>query len=224
LPLFIGLSINARIPVILLAFFALIAVSFSKVRLKRGKKTLNTSLQRLIPDDMYEWKSGIRKYFYLIHVFWISGIGASFFVAGIPVSIFMLGLIISAFYEKNESWQILISFEKNPEALLLYKIRNHIFLFLIATLPLALIFMIIHFEYWYIPVIELVMFLSIHIYAIILKYAYYSHNRESGNTAFLIVGTLLGLIPVTTPVLWILSIFLFYKARFNLNNYLHDYY
>ena len=222
-PLAILLLINSQYLIAIILLASTFSIGFLKIKTTWKRKTLNTFLQQLIPNDMYEWKAGIRKSFFPILIFWLLGLSLSFFVASVPIALFFIGIIMIDFYDKNESWQMLISFEKRPQALLMHKIKEHTLSLLILFAPLILAFMLFHSAYWHIPLVELVILLSIHIYAIISKYALYSHSDEQGSSAYLLIGTLIGLFPVTTPILWIASIFLFFKARNNLNTYLHDY-
>jgi hypothetical protein len=224
IPLIICLSLNEQWISVLLILLSAAGISFIDIKRKRGKRTLNTRLQQYIPSDMYEWKAGIRKYFFPIIIAWMIGFFTVLFVASVPTVIFIIGLILIEFYETNESWQILISHEAKAIRLLYNKILHHLIVFVIIVFPLVIAFVIFHPDIWFLPVIELIIFLSIHIYCIVLKYAFYIPNTYSGRSkVFLMVGIPIGLIPVTTPMLWIFSIYFFQKARINLNFYLNDY-
>jgi hypothetical protein len=118
---------------------------------------------------------------------------------------------------------MLISYQKSANKLLYHKIKRHLLIFSIITLPLIVAFIIFHLELWYIPFIEFVVLLSIHIYCIVLKYAFYSNNVGSVNPVLQMMGIFIGLIPPATPILWILSVFFFSKAKMNLYLYLNDY-
>lgn len=222
-PLFIILLVNKQWAISILLLLCVFFTGFVRMQFKWQQKTLNTCFQKLIFDDMVEWKAGIRKYFYPITGLWILGLFTSFFIASVPIAIFFIGILVIDFYEKNESWQILISSEKSPSDFLLHKIKRHILFFCAIVLPLVLAFIIFHTAYWYIVVIEVFVLLSVHIFSVVLKYAYYSYDKKSGNFAFLTVGIFIGLIPVTAPFLLIFSVYLFFKARYNLEYYLHDY-
>jgi hypothetical protein len=200
-----------------------LGISTVKINRSKQRKTLNTRLQQYIPSGMYEWKAGVRQYLYVLIIIWLLGLFAAFFVAGIPIAMLMFGVLMFDFYKTNESWQMLLSCQKNAGKFLYFKIKQHLTLFCILILPLLIVFMIFHFEFWYIAVIEFIILLSIHIYSIVLKYAFYSHSRSVVNPVFLTTGIVIGLIPITTPLLWLFSIYLFLKAQANLHFYLHDY-
>lgn len=188
------------------------------------RKTFNTSLQKLIPSDLYEWKAGIRKNFILLLIAYILGACFSWNIPVIPITMLIIGLTISDFFIAEESWQMLLSFEKNAGKMLLYKIRRHFLFYAICNLPLIILFVIFHYDLWYIPIIEFIMLLSIHIYTITMKFAYYEADKSGRvNSIIQLIGVVLGLIPVTTPFLLLFSGFLFKKACTNLKPLLHDF-
>ena len=223
IPLIICLLLRRQWLTIICLVICILGISSLKINQNKQRKTLNTHLQQLIPYGMYEWKAGIRQYFFPIAITWLLGLIMAFFFASVPVALFIIGLLIFDFYKINESWQILLSCQRNADKFLYFKIKQHVTLFSIITLPLIVAFMIFHFENWYIVVAEFVILLSVHIYAILLKYAFYSHDRNEVNPVFLMVGLFIGLIPITTLVLWLLSMYIFCKAKKNLIFYLNDY-
>jgi hypothetical protein len=223
LPIIICLLLHIQWQALALIVAGIICIPFIHFNWKKKNKTLNTRLQRWIPFDMYEWKASLRKYFYIILILWMIGLCTSFFVASIPIVLFVIGLLFSECYETNESWQMLLACQKSSGKFLYCKIKQHITRFSLLVLPLIIAFMIFHWELYYIVVIEFIILLSIHIYCIVLKYAFYSHDRSAVNPVFLMVGIFVGLIPITTPLLWLFSIYFFLKAQTNLYFYLHDY-
>jgi hypothetical protein len=224
LPVIVCIILHTHWQSLTLIFAGIICISFINFNWKKQNKTLNTRLQQWIPFDMYEWKAGVRRYFYLIFILWLIGVCTYFFVASIPIVIFVIGLLSFEWYEMNESWQMLLSFEKGTVQLLFHKIKQHFLVYGILVAPLIIIFMVFHFQLWYIPVIEFILFLSIQIYCILVKYAFYSYEgNRSGGRPFMLVGSMIGLIPLCTPLLWLLSIYFFRKAQINLNFYLYDY-
>jgi hypothetical protein len=216
------LACRQWLPVIYLVFMVL-GMGFIKINLKQQRKTLNTRLQQYIPSGMYEWKAGTRQYFFPLIIVWILGLCISFFAAGIPVAMLIIGLLIADFYKTNESWQILLSCQKSAVKILYYKIKQHFIVYTIIHLPFFILFMIFHFELWHVFVIEFVILLSIHIFCILLKYAFYSYSKSAVNPVFQMIGIFIGLIPLTTPLLWLFSGYLFMKTRANLYPYLNDY-
>jgi len=222
--LIISLVLHGRWLVLLFVVAGTLLISIIDYSVVIGRTTINTRIQRLISFDLYEWKAGIRRNFVLLIIIYVSGVCLSFYLAVIPVVMVVLGLIIVDFFGANESWQMLLSFEKSPGRLMLYKIRHHTLHYAVICLPLIALFILFHPDFWYVPVIEFVIMLTIHIYTITVKYAYYRPERGGRvNFVLQIVGIVLGLIPITAPFLLLFSIFFFQKACTNLKPLLYDY-
>jgi hypothetical protein len=209
-----------------ITLFAVVISSIIVVNLdfKPRHNSLNTMIQRLIPADCYEWKAGIRKRLIYILPLWVLGMAASFFVGVVPVILFLLGMLPLSFNEKNEPLQMILSYEKDANAFLFHKIKMQLMLFSIVAIPMVIAFLIFHSELWYLPLIEYFIFVTIHIYIILTKYAFYQPNLKSGNVQiFEAIGSLGIFIPFMLPVVWLLAIRFYFKSRKNLNLYLHDY-
>lgn len=204
---------------ILLAF--LVTVPGAELKQRR---TLNTKIQRLIPAKCLEWKSGVRKHFLVLIPVWILGFTTSFFIGSVPIALFVIGFITMSFYESGESYPMLIAFEMAPTRFISLKIKLHLALFSALAFPLIAAFCLFHIDNWYIPVIIYLIFISLSIYWIILKYAFYEPNSKLPVGQILgAIGILGALIPFILPVVWIFSVLYYFKSEENLNIYLHDY-
>ena len=193
------------------------------IRKKHQQKTLNTWIQRQIPDNAYEWKAGVRRYFRPLLVLWIVGLGTCYFFYPSLVATLLIGLSVLDFFRFNESRQMLLSCQQRPSKFLQNKIIQNVILLSLLILPQLVLTIIFRIEFWYIPVIEYVILLSILIYVIMIKYAFYSPQSDSVNTIRVTIGVFLGLNPMTTIVLWVLSFLRYRKACANLKLYLNDY-
>ncbi len=192
--------------------------------LKQKRKSLNTKLQEMIPIDCIEWKAGLRKQFFIIVPIWIIGAITSFFIGSVPIVIFILGISTFTFFERNESSQILLSYELNSQKLLWLKIKRQLQLFFIMVIPLIALFLVFHVESWYIPIVEYIIFCFLHIYVIVTKYAFYEPNTKPiAAQTFGGIGALGGIIPIFLPLVWLLTIWFYLKSINNLNLYLDDY-
>lgn len=190
---------------------------------KRRRRTGNTWLQRKIPYDAYEWKAGVRQSgFWLASVGAIGFFGAYFSIVGY-LSVFLTGLIVFDFYKQPEPWQFILSFRKSAGRFLFFRIGRNLLLFVLLTLPVVATLLAFHPGRWYVPLLEVVLLCGIHLYGIVLKYAYYSHRKVPVYSVPRMLGLIIGLNPFTAPLLWVFSVYLFIKARTNLNFYLHDY-
>jgi len=192
--------------------------------LKARHSNLNTKLQKLIPDDAFEWKAGLRKQFFVIVPVWIIATLTSFFVGSVPIAIFILGISTSTFFEKCEPYQFLWSYELSSKKLLLLKIKRQLQLFSIIVVPLIVLFLLFNFNRWYIPIAEYFIFCSLHIYSIMTKYAFFEPNiKPPAAQVFLNIGAVGLIIPIFLPVIWLLTIRFYLKSVNNLNFFLDDY-
>ena len=222
LPLLIAL-IYYELWVFVLAYFLfLIAIPF--IRISAKASSINSGLQKIIPDSNFEWKAGIRKNLILFVGVWFFGLITSFFVASVPIAIFILGVMVLSFYEKSESIQVLLANELSSGKFLAGKIRNHLIIFAVTIAPLFLSFIIFNPQYYYIPLIEFLIFVTLLVYTILLKYAFYQPHNKSGATGiFSMIGIICIFIPVFIPVVLLLSIKFLFQAVNNLNFYLNDF-
>ena len=222
LPILIPLIYYGLWTYLLLFTICLIAIPFLRISIKQS--SINSVFQRIIPDENFEWKSGIRKTLITFIGIWLIGLSTSFFVASVPIAIFVLGVIILNFYEKSEPLQILLADELNVKRFLIKKIKNHLLLFSVLIIPLILPFIVFNLEYYYIPLIEYAIFSILLIYTILLKYAFYQPNSKSGAMQiYTMIGVVSLFIPVLIPVVLLLSIKFAFQASNKLNFYLNDF-
>jgi len=192
--------------------------------LKTKKRNLNTKLQQFIPSDCFEWKGGVRQTFFILIPLWMIGLFTSFFIGSVPIVLFIIGIIPFSFYEKGEPYQMILAYEMGTNQFLFHKIKMQISLFSVLAIPLIAAFLIFNYDKWYIPIAEYFIFVSLYIYLILTKYAFYEPNRKSTSSqVFGTIGAFSGIIPLFLPVVWLLSIRFFFKSKENLNIYLNDY-
>jgi hypothetical protein len=191
---------------------------------KIRQTSLNTSIQKMIPSDCFEWKGGVRKTLVLIIALWFIGLGTSFFIGSVPIVLFVLGILPWSFNEKSEPLRMILAYELGPAIFLMHKIKLQLSLFTIISIPLIIAFLLFHPDKWYIPIAEYLIFITSYIYIILTKYAFYRPNHKStGAQGWMAIGALGMIIPVFIPVVWLLSIRFYFKSRNNLNFYLNDY-
>lgn len=204
---------------LLLACFVIPYFNFSYER-----RTLNTKIQELIPSDAYEWKSGVRRLFFIILPIWILGVSASFFIGSVPIALFLIGISILNFYEKCEPYEMILASETGAKKFLFKKIKLQTILFSVLALPLVFLFVLFHTKNWYIPIVEYLIFIVLHIYFILTKYAFYEPNIKSMPAQLLSsIGVVAGIVPFLLPIIAILSVRFYIKSIENLNVYLNDY-
>lgn len=220
--IFFSLFLHFQLLAVIILGCGLYLVSFIDFRIRQN--TLNTKLQKMIPAKCFEWKAGIRRSLFFLLPVWIIGLCASFFVGSVPIVLFLLGIATAQFYEECEPYQLVTIFEKKADHFLWYKITQQIKLFSLITLPLIAVFMIFHHEVWYIPVCEYILFILIHAYLIMMKYAFYvPASKPQSIQTFGAIGIAGALIPVLLPALLLLGIYFYFKSRKTLQHYLYDF-
>ncbi|MGZ2369606.1 hypothetical protein ACXR6G_07450 [Ancylomarina sp. YFZ004] len=222
IPLLLCLIYHSHWLLIFISFLSLFLIANLDFKVK--PRDLNTKIQQCIPYDCFEWKGGLRKFFLFIVPLWIISLTTSFFIGSVPIAIFILGLVPFGFYEKSEPYQMILAYEMSTRRFLFHKISLQIILFSVITIPLVLTFMFFHYEHWYIPIVEYIIFISLHIYFILAKYAFYEPNSKSPITViFGSIGATAIFIPFLLPVVWLLSVWFYIKSTNKLNLYLNDY-
>jgi hypothetical protein len=222
LPFFILLLYMGQWILILATILGLSLIPFYHFKIQR--KSLNTILQQLIPATAFEWKAGVRKNFIFIILVWVAGLGFSFYQGAVPLALFVLGLIPLKFFEVGESLPILLASEKPSGKFFVQKIKDHVQIFTIMCTPLLLAFCAFHWDIWYIAVAEFLLLISLHLYFIFMKYAWYQPNQKPGGMeVFAGIGAVGIIIPIFLPLVWLLTIWFYFKAASNLKLYLNDY-
>lgn len=202
----------------------LIAFVVPFISMKGRSVTLISPLQKFIPSQAIEWKSGVRKMWLPMVVIWLIGLLGSYFIASVPIAILLLGLLVSGFYEKMESLPILLTPELNPRQFLQQKIGTAIGIFTVLCLPLIVLFAVFHTEQFYIPIIEFLLFSLLLVFAICVKYAFYLPEPDaSSNQTLLGIGFVGIFVPFILPVFLFFILRYYFKAKSNLNLYLHDF-
>jgi uncharacterized membrane protein YiaA len=222
IPLLACLTYHSQWFLTFTVLLSLLLIANLDLRIKR--RNLNTKIQQYIPYDCFEWKGGLRKSFLIIVPLWIISLATSFFIGSVPIAIFILGLIPLGFYEESEPYQMILAYEMSTRQFLFHKIKLQIILFSYTTIPLIISFMFFHYEYWYIPLAEYLIFISLHIFFILSKYAFFEPNSKSSTTViFGSIGATAIFLPFLLPVVWLLSVWFYIKSTDKLNLYLNDY-
>ena len=186
--------------------------------------TLNTIFQRWVISDSFEWKGGIRNaQLYLLPI-WIIAMGTSFFIGSVPIALLILGIIPLSFYEYGEPLPMLLAPELNTKKFVHHKLKVQFIQFSVITFPLIIAFLLFHVEYWYIPLGEYFLFLSMQTYTILIKYAYYEPNiKSSAANTYRSIGSVGLVLPFFLPIIWVMSFWFYLKSLENLNIYLNDF-
>lgn len=208
-----------------LALFLLLTLGIIvQLNFKTTRFNYNTRIQKWIPDECFEWRSGIRNSFILILCIWLVGFIFSFYVGSVPTAMVVLGVISLSFLEKGEPYQMVVAYEKGPNQFLYFKIRQQVVLLTIVYAPLIFSFLIFHYQLWYIPLLILLVFCILQVYATFVKYSFYDPNSKSSAAQMLVgIGIFGFLAPIFAPLVILLTFRFYFKAKNNLNFYLNDF-
>lgn len=207
-----------------LIYFTVICIVSSYIPQIRRQGFIYSQITQVIPPSLYEWKAGIRKAFMPMVLIYITAIATSFWEGSIPIAIIIMGIIISSFYEQNEDYELLVAQEKAPFHFLATKTKINFTHFSLICLPLLVIYLVIHPNYWYISPIIYLCLSATHVYIILCKYAFYIPNTPiGGGKIFYALAYISVFIPILYPLLIILSIYFTIKAKINLNTFLNDF-
>jgi len=205
----------------------LLAVTLSlpllNIRLTEASRRF-TWITAWVPAAMFEWKSGLRKHFFsLLFIYTVALLCYQFTIAT-PLALLLLTLFSCDFYMETESREMLEAFEMPAGKLLWFKLKNQLALFWALCLPLILVFLIFHGNYWYVLSVVTVLCSALQVLSILLKYAIYSpHEGAQGNFLLIGLSIIFYFVPFLLPLPFLWMIKYYKKALNNLHFYLHDY-
>jgi hypothetical protein len=207
------------LPLLIVAISGIVFIEY-----KSSRSSLHSKIPSIIPSSCFEWKAGLRQTFLLLLLLWIAGLGLSFILWSVPIIILITGIITTGFYEKQESLQMILAYEKGAGSFLAHKISLQFKLYTIYVLPLVFAFIIFHPAQWYIPVSIYIIILFLQAYQVFNKYAFYNpHSRQTASQVFMAIGVLGAIIPVFLPVIWLLTVLFYFRSKEKLNIYLDDF-
>jgi hypothetical protein len=191
-----------------------------------SKKKLNLVRIPFIPDSAFEWKSGLRTAYVYFILSWIIGAGLSFLVGAVPVAIIILNLIVASFYMEGEPKLLLEVFERSASRFLWFKIKQALIFFWIITLPLVLLFLVFHLQYWYIIAYIVFSATLLLVFSVLQKYAFYEENvnATTRNSLLLFFAFLAFYVPFLIfllPVMFMLAFRFYKKSLQNLSAHLY---
>lgn len=207
-----------------LAFVISILILLVNFNFKLKKRTRNSYIIRLIGSESFEIIAGLRKFFIFYIILILTAVCTFFNHASIPVVILIIGVLPISFYEQGEPISFLFIPERNSREFLFMKVIKLISFQLTIMLPLCLLYQVFNFDLWYIPVVEIALFINLCFFVVYTKYAFYLPGKKSiGSQIFYILGVVSTIIPFLLPIMIGFSIYFYQKAIHNLNFYLNDY-
>lgn len=223
-PVILLCILTMRIDLIIYQIIGLMLIALLKISYIFKKQNLNNFLIKLIPTECFEIKSGVRHSFWLAVPTYFLCLVFTFWIGTTPIMIFLSLLFFISFYQQCEPRNILEKNEFPPKIFLISKLIINSKVFSIIQIPLLILFMVFHIEYWWIALIEYVFATTVLVFIILLKYSMYSPNDFlNANTIMGIFATLSIVIPFLLPVLILLIVVYYFKAIENLKQHLNAY-
>lgn len=172
-----------------------------------------------IPIEAFEWRTGLREYFYWMALLYIIALCLCQFIATALVSTIVFGAITVGYYsyiEAKEMAEVIAyrsSFLKRKASLLSLMFHG-------LMLPHYLLFLVFHFQYWYILLVVMFMIELLLLFGLFFKYAnFYPGRGKLYNQMPLGLFMMGALIPICTPVSLCFLIIYYKRAVKNLNYY-----
>jgi hypothetical protein len=156
-----------------------------------------------IPIEAFEMRIGVRRYFWILVGLYLFGLLTSTFIFGVLSITILFGLLAVSFYDELEPKEFIENIHFSTP-LLTRKIVLHSLIFHTMLMPLYVLFLVFHAQYWWLLLTACFIAESFLLYAIFFKYAHYLPGQKKvyNSTAFSIFA--LGyLVPFFFPAsLW----------------------
>jgi len=201
--------------------FSLLPVPMIRFNVKRTTMLRNISF--IIPPSDFEWISGFRKSFVLLVPIYFLALAFSWFRILPLFLLWFFTISILPFYNECESMHILREGNLSPEKFLKNKISRHFRYLLLLSAPVLIVNTIFNFDDWLVNFVFIPVQLSLIVFAISLKYAFYRPNQKFiSKNILLSFISISSVIPYFLPLPVIMSVIYYRKAKNNLSNYLDD--
>jgi len=214
------LSANWYVLALLLVLYLLIA----QFDLKRKLNFKFIKFGCLIPDDNFEWTSGLRRTFPYMIALYLLALGLSFYPYASLFIIWLILSVIASFYNESEPYNVLIANELPANEFVNKKLLKHLKLYIIFTIPVILVYSIFNWQTYFITIIFYILSLITVAFFILTKYANYDPGyKMKANGVYTALALLSIFIPFLVPLPIFLSIRNYNRSISNLNHYLNAY-
>lgn len=179
---------------------------------------------RFIPEKAFEYRTGVRKYGWLMLVIY----GSAYAGLSLPyvslVSLWFLTCIMAEFFCYSEPTSILCAQELSANRFLHRKLNLYIRLYFIPMMPVCLLYTLLHPAHWWLAVLFVLLGNLNIALMVVSKYAAYLPNTRITGGQIAISISLFGILfPVLAPLTLLLLIKKYITARRNLIQYLYAY-
>ncbi len=185
---------------------------------------LNTLNLNFMPPNAFEWKSGIRKNFFLLLIVYLSILIFSVHYIALVAGVIIQGLIVTTFYYECEPPFILLAGKRSAGKFLANKIKESSSIFLVVISPFLALSIILHLHNIIFILTAVIVAFIIISFAIALKYALYFPGANLKYNAIIISFIMVCFFfPFLMPLPLIFLIIYYGKAVKNLKNILYAY-
>ncbi len=101
-----------------------------------------------IPDGVFEWKAGWRRQGWMLAFFYLAAWAVVWAPWASLLLLWMFTGMLSQFYVENEPLNLLFRDELPPKRFLVQKIKHHVGLGALLTLPPVAVYTVLHPEHW----------------------------------------------------------------------------
>jgi hypothetical protein len=210
------LSLDAFGPVLLL-LLSCVAAGYWPFENNRRNTAFFPTLNRFIPADNFEWVAGIREKGLIVLGAYTAALALVFVPVASLILLWFILMIVGNFYRYGESRQMLVLYETTPLRFLRKKLRTHLALFTVPTLPVLALYFYFNPGNWLVPLGFLVVSTTALACILLSKYSAYAPNRELTSNDLVNGLVLLSVVVVFFfPVPFMACLWYYFRAKRNL--------
>ncbi|MFT5165521.1 MAG: hypothetical protein ACI8P3_000748 [Saprospiraceae bacterium] len=218
-PLAIAFLGGSNFGAILVQTLSLVILVFLPNPEMEGSSFSNKLNFNFLPKELFEARSYLRRFAIPLGLCYILGLITSKYMTIPIVMVLLTALLFTAFFDEIESKALFeaIHFRKG---ILSAKIQSYLGLYFLLLLPYILLFLILHFEYWYILLVVLFVGSTVILFNIFYKYSHYApYRRRVYNSTVNAIFFGFAMVPFFYPVTLLYVFYYWRKARKNIRLY-----
>ena len=165
-----------------------------------------------------DWTNGVQSNYSFILFFYL--IGLVFFQEAVVVlaSAFSISVVLSSRVPSLPSDEVLMSGEVDIKPLILENIISKLKTLALLFSPLAILFMVTNYRYWYAMIFFFIATVFLHVFAILMTYCHYRPGfRRQKNPLLIALGAFMAYMPWVSIIVPMWSIYYYYRAVKNLS-------
>jgi hypothetical protein len=169
--------------IILLGHILVTCVIFIPVSTNRRTRSSTDKFVKWIPEYLFEWRSYFRQHPFFPFVCYILTLLFCFYTYTVPIGLLLLLSIIPNVFNSLESKDLIENYTENSD-FLWSKIKDHSYFVHLFLLPLYLLFLVFHYQLWYVLVIFLFLIEFSICFSLLYKYSQFHVSRSNVHNQF----------------------------------------